>query len=214
MALVYKALRDENNNVVFICLTGKLSIKEKIDILSGKVKPSDNQVCLVRSNRKDIEIPSSYSISKLDGGIKELNSFIDTDVLVKDLNPNIIINPRPLFKDILTRDVGNWIMHGDKALCTFIHDTTMGVFSCDGSVIHYREENNVRIMRDTQIRHKADKEYVDLTINTDTGLCFYSYKKFDNTVSVESKSKFNMKYRVWENIKKDICTDIISVKRL
>lgn len=213
MALVYKAFRDENDNVVFVCFTDKVSVDERISFLSGNKVPRVGQVCFIRSGRSDIEIPKGYKVASVGGNIKEATSSCSIEKLIKDMEPSKLMEPEVLYEDILTMDIGNWIMQGDTPLCTFQKPENEGVWLRTDNIIQYREETQVKVMRDAYLRHKPDKEYIDLSINLDTGLCLYSYKKFNNNCSLEKKSKFNLQCRCWETLSRDFNDDIISVKR-
>ncbi len=206
--MVFKAKIKEYKTYYLCARREKVTSEEYIRYReSGELPDISDLIVFIQD--KIVRIPVQYR-----GSFNE-NDFtckcIETSKYQKEMYPDLPIFEKPLIGGM--QEDCNWLTYDSIGLCTKdMMVSSTGTWTEDKSKVVYKYENNVKVLKEGCARHKKDKEFEELTVNTQTGECVLVQRYFNGMMST-NRYIFNKQYRVWVMTDTKVERDIISVKR-
>ena len=132
--------------------------------------------------------------------------------LLKNYNPDLNIDAKDVYNNIIKVDIDDWISVDGLAFCIYKNYKKGGIWSYKDKIARFVTHKDFYGLPEGYHRHKPMSLFEDLTINTESGECFLDSAYLDGTVYRHILYAFNYIRREWVRLDVRECIPLVSAK--
>ena len=175
--------------------------------LEGCVK-----IIVLENVMPDISLPTLHLSDIKNFSVVRLKNSESEFKLLKNFNPDLNIDAKNIYNNIVSLDVDDWILVNGLAFCKYSNLKDEGTWSYKDNIARFTTRKEFYGLPEGYHRHKPMELFEDLTINTDSGESFLDVAYLDDMIYRHVLYVFNYIRREWVKLDTRECIPLLSTK--